>query len=145
MTIDVTVANQGDFSETFGVWLSLHIWPNYVGQVTLNPGEAMVLTYTWNTTAYDYGDYTISAFAEQVSGETDTDDNLLMDGVVLVTIPGDVDGDHDVDIFDMVAIQSAYNTHKGDTNYEPNYDIDGDGDVDIFDVVIAAGNYGQSW
>ncbi|UCE29502.1 MAG: hypothetical protein JSV85_01900 [Candidatus Bathyarchaeota archaeon] len=143
--INVTVTNQGDFSETFGVWLSLHIWPNYVGQATLSPGEALILTYTWNTTAYDYGDYIISAYAEQVSGETDTDDNLLMDGSVLVTIPGDVDGDHDVDIFDIVAIQSAYGAHYGDPNYDPNYDINGNGDVDIYDVVIAAGNYGQSW
>ena len=63
---------------------------------------------------------------------------------MFITIPGDMDGDGDVDIFDIVIIASAYGTSIGNPAYNPNADIDGDGDVDIFDVVIAAGNYGTS-
>ena len=62
-----------------------------------------------------------------------------------MTILGDVDGDRDVDIFDIVAMAGAYGSETGDPEYEPNYDLDGDGDIDIYDIVAAAGNYGESW
>ena len=60
-------------------------------------------------------------------------------------IPGDVDADRDVDIFDIVKIAGVYGVSKPDPRYDPILDIDGDGDVDIFDIVAAAGNYGESW
>jgi len=80
-----------------------------------------------------------------VGWETLIQDNLLVDGWVFVTIQGDVDGDRDVDIFDIVMMASAYGSGEGDPAYNPIYDIDGDGDIDIFDIVAAAGNYGESW
>ena len=64
---------------------------------------------------------------------------------VCVTIPGDVDGDSDVDIFDIVSMADIYGTQKDDPDYNQYCDIDGDGTVGIFDIVIAAGNYGESW
>ena len=80
-----------------------------------------------------------------VQGENATEDNTLIAGWVFVTIPGDVDADRDVDIFDIVAMAGAYGSHAGDPAYNPNYDIDGDGDIDIFDIVAACGHYGESW
>ena len=103
-----------------------------------------MLTFTWDTTLYPYGNYTITAVADIVPGETDVADNTYNYGWMFITIAGDMDGDGDVDIFDIVIIASAYGTSIGNPAYNPNADIDGDGDVDIFDVVIAAGNYGTS-
>jgi hypothetical protein len=99
----------------------------------------------WNTSGYDYGNYTIIGVAEQVPGENDVADNTLANGVILLTIPGDVDGDHDVDIFDLVRIVAAYGSSQPDPEYIEACDIDGDGDVDIFDLVITAVRYGESW
>ena len=59
--------------------------------------------------------------------------------------PGDVDGDQDVDIFDIVKIAGIYGALQGDPSYDANSDIDGDGDIDIFDIVAAAGHYSESW
>ena len=64
--------------------------------------------------------------------------------MVLVTIAGDVDGDRDVDIFDIAKMAGVYGVKEPNPRYEPNCDIDGDGDIDIFDIVKAAGNYGES-
>ena len=86
----------------------------------------------------------IEIAVNQVPFETDLSDNTLSTWIT-VTIPGDFDGDRDVDIFDIVMIADAYGSTRSDLTYNPTCDIDADGDIDIFDVVIAAGNYGESW
>jgi parallel beta-helix repeat protein len=58
---------------------------------------------------------------------------------------GDVDGDRDVDIFDIVRMAGVYGAKYPDPRYDRLCDVDLDGDVDIFDIVIAAGHYGDSW
>ena len=78
-------------------------------------------------------------------GETNTADNTLVDGQVLVTLPGDVDGDRDVDIYDIVRMSNVYGLSHPDPEYDVDCDIDGDGDIDIYDIVAAASNYGDSW
>lgn len=70
-------------------------------------------------------------------------DNVLVDGWIFLTIPGDMDVDRDVDIFDVVSTAYAYGTREGDSQYVPDYDIDGDGTIDLLDMVTMAGNYGQ--
>jgi len=57
------------------------------------------------------------------------------------TVPGDVDWDYDVDIYDIVKIAGAYGSSAGEPRFFPECDLDEDRDVDIYDVVIAAGNY----
>jgi parallel beta-helix repeat protein len=58
---------------------------------------------------------------------------------------GDVDGDRDVDVFDIVRIAGTYGSEYPDTKYNRLCDVDLDGDIDLFDVVKAAVNYGKHW
>ena len=53
--------------------------------------------------------------------------------------PGDLNGDSDVNVQDLVILLSNYGTPSGAT-YEMG-DIDGDGDVDIHDLNILLANY----
>ena len=53
--------------------------------------------------------------------------------------PGDVDGDGDVDVDDLMALIAAY----GSTCSGCPEDLDGDGDVDVDDLMILLGNYGS--
>jgi len=57
-------------------------------------------------------------------------------------VPGDVDGDGDVDIYDIVRLASAYGAMIGESRFNPNYDIDGNDEINIHDVVIATSQYG---
>lgn len=152
--VSVTVENQGDILETFNVTLYAAVWVGSIPIateidciffVTLDPGSSIILEFVWNTTGWYKGNWTMIAQASPVLGETDQTDNVKFGSDVLVTLAGDVDGDCDVDIYDIVTIAGAYGTSEGDPGYIANCDLNNNGEIDIFDVSIAAGNYGQSW
>jgi len=145
VNVTVTVENQGDSPEIFNVTAFVNSSPVGSKPVTLAAGDNMTLIFQWNTTGFALGNYTISITAHIVLGETDTADNTYEDGWVFVTIPGDADGDRDVDIYDIVRMAGAYGVSLPDPRYDPECDIDGDGDIDIYDIVIAVGNYGERW
>ena len=141
--INVTIANQGDYTETFNVTLYANTAAIQTRQVTLANKASTILTFTWNTTGFVKGNYTVSAYAWPVPGETDTTDNTFVDGWVFVAMPGDVKGDGVVDIFDCVTIALAYGSTPADPNWSPNADITNDQLVDIFDLVIVALHFGE--
>lgn len=62
--------------------------------------------------------------------------------VYITSRPTDLDGDGDVDIFDIVKIAIAYGTEIGDPLYDALCDLNNDGQVDIFDIVMAASDFG---
>ena len=146
LNINVTATNQGDYTETFDVTVYANTTIIETKEVTLTNGVSTTLTFfIWNTTGLAKGNYTISAYAWPVPGETDLDDNTLTDGIVTVTIPGDVDADFDVDLYDAVNLLVRYGAKAGQPQYDPNCDIDGDGDIDLYDAVILLAHYGQKY
>jgi hypothetical protein len=143
--INTTIKNEGIYTETFNVTLYVNATTSEIMEnITLQNGFSTLLTFTWNTTNHEKGNYSITIYAHQVSGETTLTNNNLSSWI-LVTIPGDVDGNREVNIFDIVMIAGVYSTTVGDPSYNYNYDINGDFYIDIFDVVIAAGNYAETW
>jgi hypothetical protein len=74
-SIDVTVADQGSYTETFKVTAYTNATSIGSQNVTLSSGNSTTITFTWNTTGFAKGNYTISVYAEPVPGETDTADN----------------------------------------------------------------------
>ena len=60
-------------------------------------------------------------------------------------IPGDVDGDEDVDIADLLAVLHSYAAVAGDPHYNPRADFDADGRVTLRDLATLLGNYGADW
>lgn len=142
--INVTVANQGDFPETLNVTVYANSTQIATQTMILAERQTTTLTFTWDTTGFDRGTYEVSAYLSPVEGETQTGNNLVV-RQVFVTIAGDVDGDRDVDIFDIVRMATTYGQPVQPTWPRPPSDIDGDGDVDIFDIVAAASNYGKHW
>jgi len=58
------------------------------------------------------------------------------------SLPGDVDGDHDVDLADLAGLLGAYGVCEGDPDYDPNADFDANGCVDLWDLLALLNNYG---
>jgi hypothetical protein len=144
MNINVTVANQGDYTETFNITIYANTNPIETKQITLTKGASTTITYTWNTTSFNKGNYTLWAYAWPVPGETYTADNTLVDGWVVVAMPGDINADGIVDIFDCVKIALAFGAKPHDPNWDPNSDIDNSHLTDIFDLVIVAIHFGET-
>jgi len=140
VTVKVTVKNQGNFTEIFDV--TVYANENIVQTQTINltSGNSKTITFTWDTAGFAYGNYTIWAYAWPVAGETNTTDNTKVDGIVLVSIAGDVNSDRKVDISDLTKVVTAIPSAPGWPNWNPNADINDDGKVDIGDLVICANN-----
>ncbi len=85
VSINVTVENQGDFTETFEVstWYDDTIIETKT-DITLVAGATATLTFTWDTTGVAKGIYTIKAEASTVPDEHGTSDNVLVDDKVTV-------------------------------------------------------------
>jgi parallel beta-helix repeat protein len=155
--INVTVANQGDFTETFNVTLYANTTEIETREITLASGSSTTLTFTWNTTGFAKGNYTISAYAWPVPGETDIADNMLVDGIVTVAMIGDISSptkpgvpDGKVDMADVGAVARLFGVAYPDPKYNPNYDITGpvtgtaDGKIDMMDIGTVARHFGKT-
>ncbi len=77
-----------------------------------------------------------------VSGEIDIADNVYADGMVTVTISGDVNGDGCVDIHDLTLVGEAFGTVEGNSHYNPDADLNDDEVIDIYDLAECGKNYG---
>jgi len=144
-SINITVANQGSYPETFNVTVYVNTTIIETKEITLTSGASTTINFTWNTSGFVKGNYTIKAIADTVLGEIDTEDNTLINGIVTVTISGDVDGNFKVQLADLVILAKAYGSKLGDSNWNPNADIDGNSVVGLSDLVILANHYGQQF
>jgi len=88
-SINVTAMNVGNSTETFNVILYINTTLVTSQNVTLESGVSTIITFTWNTSGFAKGNYTISAVAEQVVGETDALDNNCTGRWILITKVGD--------------------------------------------------------
>jgi hypothetical protein len=143
--MNTTVRNLGEVTETFHVGIECEGGMIDELPVTLPPSESTGVTFRWNATYMSYGNYTLRAVVDTVPGETDGTDNMVSGGWIVVTIPGDVDGDFDVDILDVVKITGCYGKIREDPLFYSNADIDENGVINILDVVVCTGHYGQEW
>ena len=143
--MNVTIKNQGDYEENFNITIYANTTSIGSQSVTLPSGDSATLTLTWNTTGVAKGNYTITAEATILPGETDLDDNTLTDGWVVVTIPGDINGDGFVNVLDYVLVKKAIPSYPGHPKWNPNADTNSDGFVNVKDMILTKNNIGKSW
>jgi hypothetical protein len=145
-SISVMVFNYGNDTET--VKITIYANQTIIGEIyniNLTSRNFTITPFTWNTSGFAKGNYTISAVADTVAGETDTEDNTCINGVVMVTIPGDVDGSRRVEMVDMWLIQKRYGAVPGNSKWEPNCDVDGSGRIEMLDMWITQKHFGEHW
>lgn len=132
-TVHLKVINYGEQAETFSLTFSIGATTEEQ-PITLAERNSTILTFTWNSTGYHNGNYTINAYATPILGETDTADNVYM-GWILITKSGDIGGglppqffkcDGKVDSKDLALFLMCY---KGTAPPEAMYLADLGGEV----------------
>ena len=135
--IEVIVVNEGDYTETFNVTVYANTTIIEIKEVTLTSGDSAPITFAWNTTGFTYGKYTISAYATQLLGEAETDDNTYINGIVTIRIAV-----HDVAVSSIEAWPSA--VPRGQPVYI-NVTGENQGDfAETFNVIVYADQWGTS-
>jgi len=145
LNITITATNHGYYEET----LNITVYANdaIVGSIApmILPGGALTdIVFTWNTSGFAKGSYTLTAKAEPVPFETDLTDNNLTSSTIFVHIPGDVNGDCKVDVKDVYAVGRAYGSYPGHPMWNTVCDINNDGKVDVKDYYAVCRNFGQT-
>lgn len=159
--VNVTVENQGTCNENFSLIVHAeNMTIQTVNVVDLAPAQTETLTLEWKLypframifpppRPYDkpmVENVTIWAEADVVAGEVDTSDNVYIDGeVTIIWWLGDVDGDGDIDIFDLVYLVGRYGSEQGDPRYDPLLDFNQNGKIGIYDIVISVSSYGLGY
>ena len=144
MDINVTVENQGTTTETFNLTVYANTSKIETKQITLDSNTSTTITFTWNTTNFTKGNYTISAYAWPVSGEVDITDNRFTDGWVYIGLIGDVNADGKVRMDDLWLIALIFGANQGDPRYDPNRDINCDGKIRMDDLWTTAIHFGET-
>lgn len=136
--INITAFNYGDYTETFNITAYANRTLIQTKTITLTSRNSTTITLTWNTAGAEKGYYSITAYAEPIQDEMYTKDNTLTDGIVLVTIPGDVNGDGIVNMLDIhTELVQRFLTDTTDPRYSPNSDINSDNIINMLDIYIA--------
>ncbi len=146
LQLNATIKNEGDQAEVFNTTVYANSTPIQTTTVNLAAGETETITFLFNTEGFAKGNYTITVTASPIPDETDTADNTFVGSWLFITIPGDVNADRRVNVFDLVLISKLYKASQmQNPQYNPNCDVDGDGDIDIYDLTSAAIHYGEQW
>jgi len=149
VNISVIAMNNGSFTESFTV--TAYYDNNTIGAqdvTNLLPGGNVTLVFTWNTsetTQTLYTTYSIKAQASIVTNETETTNNLFVDGPVKVVIRGDSNGDQVVNILDIMAVSNAFGSTPESPRWNILGDLNGDGRVTVNDLILMARSFGQKW
>jgi len=154
--IRVDLINAGSFAETINVTLYVNATSVASQNVTVESGTPATISFTWNSSGFAKGNYTISACAEPVRDEANTDNNNFTDGFVVVSIVGDLTGgsanpwdfvpDGVVDGSDLSIVAKCFGSWPAAPPpmiWNVNCDVNNDGVVDGSDLAIIAIHFGE--
>lgn len=125
LRIVVSLVNYGNHTETFNVTIYANTALIDTFIITLAAsgklGSRLGAIRTWDTSGFAKGNYTISAYAWPIVGETDTANNRFTDGDVMISKLGDLNLDSIVNYKDASLFRQAY---IGTYNYLADFNQD---------------------
>ena len=161
LEFNVTVANKGDFTETFNITVYYNSTLIHTQKIeNLLNGTSKTFSLVCNASEVAKSNqttlcnYTITFKVPVIPGETNWTDNELLDGWVIVAMVGDITGNNNYpdgkcDIRDVAKTAILFGVIYPDSRYEPNCDLTGpirglaDGKIDIRDIATVVKNFGK--
>jgi hypothetical protein len=98
-------------------------------------------------TVESYGNTTINLTGIRLLNSAGQDITTVapVSKTLVVHLPGDVNGDGVVDIYDAIILASAFGSGPGSPNWNPAADLKSDGIVDIYDAIVLSAHFGQHY
>ena len=140
--IKVTAANLGDLTETLRIAVYINETEIETQEATLSSRHSTTVVFTWNTTGFAKGHYTIRAAIDAVPDEIFTVDNSLTGQTVPVATI-DLNADKVVNIIDVAIVAKQFGRPPPPIE-DLRADVNMDGNVDILDLVIVAIHFGET-
>ena len=142
-SINVTAANQGDYPATTNIVVYANETVIATFENITPANENTILTFTWNTTGFAKGNYTMSAYIQPDPYETNTtNDNFTSAVRIMVGIPGDIVSPFGVeDMKDIAYVAKRFNIDASNQLWDPNADFDGSRRIDMKDIAVVARNF----
>ncbi|UCE16291.1 MAG: PD40 domain-containing protein, partial [Candidatus Bathyarchaeota archaeon] len=142
VSIEVVPQNQGVETDEITVSYYVNSTQMESQNISLSAGQVMPVKFIWETSGIAPGIYTITAEVNVVQNETDTADNIFINGAVLVRIPGDANLDGWVELgdFDIWLDNFGKKSHRCPPGLYP--DFNNDGLVDMLDFFVWRENFG---
>jgi len=144
LTIKAKAMNVGGFTEAFNITIYINASSIASQAITLESGSSAIISFKWNTTGFNEGNYTVSAYAQPVHGEEDTADNLYKNVSAAVAMIGDINADGKVDLKDVFTVGKAYGSSPSHPRWIAVCDINNDEKVDLKDYYATCRNYGKT-
>jgi parallel beta-helix repeat protein len=141
ISINVTILNQGKYTENLNFTVTVDTIIVYSSNITLASENLTTITITLNMSDLpNILNHTIIAHVEPVRGETDLINNTLVSWMS-VTILGDINHDGIVEMMDFYVASQAYLSTPEKPNWNPDADINHDGIVEMMDFFIMSQHY----
>jgi parallel beta-helix repeat protein len=141
MDISMKIINYGLNSDTLNLTIRANETLIYAETIPLASRNSSNVAYTWNTTGYARGNYTLTIAAD-VQDDNDTSDNLFT-FPIRISKPGDLTGDDYVGIDDLFTAAQCFGSEPGHPRWNAEADLNQDRYVGIDDIFKIAGRFGQ--
>jgi hypothetical protein len=157
--IQVMVANFGDFAEIFNV--TVYVDMTNTGSITtihtfedatLHSRDTKQMFFTWDTTGFNFGNYTMCAYSSPVTDQVEVADNNCSASWIYVSMRGDLTGstlfvpDGKCDGADSAVVAMCFGSYAGaplPLTWYSNCDVNDDNKVDGADIALIVACVGQ--
>ena len=144
VSFDLVMYNGGCSSET----VDATIYANETAiaalrNVSLADKGWALLEFSWNTSGFARGNYTVSVVADAVPGETDVTDNSRS-CMIIIAKPCDINVDGKVDLKDIFTMARSYGSSPDAPNWNQNCDIDNNEKIDLKDYHTMCKHFGRT-
>jgi hypothetical protein len=147
--VTILVANLGQYTETFNLTAYANGTEIGTQKVTsLESTNQTTLTFVWDTTSLNLGNYSISSYAWPVPDEGNISDNNCTGGTITISKVGDITGpsgspDGTIDVRDLGLAAKSFQSQAGIGPWEPNVDLNNDGKINMKDIALVARSFMQ--
>lgn len=143
--VTVLLENQGSKIEELNA--TFYANDTFIGYQTfiLRSNNSVIYSDDWDFGNLVKGNYSLNVRILSLEGETDLNDNSLNGSWAFVTIPGDLNGDKIVDVYDAIIMANHFGFDRYQLSWNTNVDLKEDGLIDIFDAIVLAMNFGKQW